>query len=107
MAVASVPSAPTLHLRAGELHVRLVLEDLAQDAAQMLATLLEKYDGNEEAALTYYNAGGNMAAHVRRYGHAEARRRGLLTFSQSSTYAPKVLRYKRKFDAGWHPEQDD
>lgn len=75
--------------------------------AFMLATLLEKYDGNEEAALTYYNAGGNMAAHVRRYGHAEARRRGLLTFSQSSTYAPKVLRYKRKFDAGWHPEQDD
>ena len=65
--------------------------DLAIEAAALtLQHYLARYDGDLAATATFYNAGGNAAAAVRRYGHAGAKSRGLLTFSQASTYWPHV-----------------
>lgn len=71
--------------------------------ALYLKYVLDRYK-TEEAALTAYNAGHKMARHVQRYGsHAAARRAGVLNFSQASSYAPKVLRYKSQFKSGNWP----
>lgn len=74
-----------------------------EGAALLLAQLKQLYDGNVDAALTHYNAGGRMGRYVKLYGHAGAKSRGLLTESQSWSYVPAVLEYKRKFDGGWLP----
>lgn len=72
-------------------------------SALYLKYVLDRYK-SEEAALTAYNAGHKMARHVQRYGsHAAARRAGVLTFSQSNSYAPKVLKYKSQFKSGNWP----
>ena len=71
-------------------------------AAVYLAHLLDKWDGNLEAALTEYNAGGVAAAIVARNGThaaavAELRALPPEKRSQSDVYAPAVLAEVQRF----------
>lgn len=81
------------------------IPEIAIEATALYLSSLLKTYGHVEAALTAYNAGTAMANQVRRYGsHAAAKRAGVLTFSQASTYAPEVLHNKHLFDSGHWPK---
>lgn len=69
-------------------------------SALYLKFLLDQNNGNLDAALTHYNAGGKMAYYVRKYGYENARRRGLLTGSQSRNYVRHVRGWMRRFANG-------
>lgn len=74
-------------------------------SALLLASLIRKWSGNVEAALTDYNAGGTAAGIVSRYGSHAAAKQALVDLpdnqrSQSPVYAPTVLADAAKYDAG-------